>query len=477
MPMSDTRPKLPPGNVYFSPTGYSLWAACQRKWAWQYIYGHRDPPGPAAQFGTEVHAEIERYYKQDRPPAKHVRLVSAMLKLLPAPSPYIQAEPQLLMDLLQGEPSLGLMPVKLLGYVDLLEKRPAKAEVVVYDHKTTSGVRYAKTRQDLEDGDPQAVIYQTWAMHLYPRADVSLQWTYGMSKGRKAPWPVKARVPEDVRLEVMDKVREAAAYARQMKKDKPHIEEINPTYGSACTAFGGCPLRERCTKLAEAAASVQTEETMTKEELLAKIKAKKAGVAAAQAEAKHIVDPPKDPVEAAADPVNPPEAAAVPEKAEPDPVPEKPVKKKTTRKSKAAAKAPDPSGADVINPALDAVLNPDGTSKRANPTAAESDAAKATIDPPGKGLHLFVDCYPTKGAPEPIMPLADLLEQAMDDVAQKAEVPHWSLAEYGSGSGGLATEFKKRLPRSGSVIACSFVPETKAVLIVLEQAATVVVRG
>jgi hypothetical protein len=50
---------------YSKPLSYSslsLWKKCPAQWEWKYILGHFDPPGRAADRGTELHDTIETFY-------------------------------------------------------------------------------------------------------------------------------------------------------------------------------------------------------------------------------------------------------------------------------------------------------------------------------------------------------------------------------------------------------------------------------
>lgn len=46
-----------------SYSGLSLWKQCPRRWAYQYVEGHREAPGPAARRGTMLHEKLEDYFR------------------------------------------------------------------------------------------------------------------------------------------------------------------------------------------------------------------------------------------------------------------------------------------------------------------------------------------------------------------------------------------------------------------------------
>lgn len=443
-----SRPKLPQDRIWISPSQYDTYKLCKRKWAAKYIAKLPDRPGKAALLGTEIHAELEAYYRDGRPPKKHVRLVSSMLKLLALPrSEYLEPEHEMRMDILAGRDDR--LPVAMVGYIDLLNRDPNAPMVI--DYKTTSDARWAKTKEDLEGGDSQAVCYQTYAMCELNMVQTDLRWVYGQTKGRRAPWMVQACVPDDVRLEVMSKIQDAATDIREMKIAKPDLDDVEPNIGDACNAFGGCPYREQC----ELATSRREE--MNKADLIAQWKAKQGAVAKATKPAPIeddktetgpvTVDGPAP--EPDHDPINPPEAKGVPEKPE-APAPEP---KKATKKVSKKPKAPKvvDEVAEQVAPAVPLLLKGD--------------------------LHVYVDCFPLKGVVEPVMLLSDVCETAARVVCANAGVPHWSLAEYGSGKGGLAVEFERTMPRSGSVIVNSYTDEGKVLLPVLERNAKLVVKG
>lgn len=45
-----------------SPSGLKLWKECPLKWADKYIHGYREPPGKAAQRGTDLHNMLEDFF-------------------------------------------------------------------------------------------------------------------------------------------------------------------------------------------------------------------------------------------------------------------------------------------------------------------------------------------------------------------------------------------------------------------------------
>lgn len=449
------QPEKDPAYVWTSVSQDDKYLGCPRQWAGRYIFKLPEPATRAKSFGTEVHEEIENFYKDGSPPKRHERLVRAMLKLLPSRGPQAVAEGRFEMDVL---PAMGgLMGVKLVGFKDLVLELPQ--DVVVYDHKTTSSPGFAKTQEDLEGGDVQATVYSIDASRRFPHVppeNVWCQWTYGLSKGKKAPWKVEARVPLDVRERVWEELQERSDEMRQWHaepRDSLTFGDFPANYDSeTCRKYGGCPYAEKCN------ASRQEITVSKRAEFLRKAKAAREAAGGLGSVAEVAPPPP-------ADPINPPEAAEVAELAEPEEEAVEAAVEKVEPAKPVKRRGRPPGAKNKKNNKVDDVEPPKtGGTLPANP----ADPAP---------LHVYVNCYPTKGAPEPVMPLADIVGAAARAVEEKAEVPHWSLAEYGSGPGGLAAEFKTTMPRSGTVLVDHFSAEGKALLTVLEAAATLVVKS
>lgn len=420
------QPEKDPAYVWTSVSQDDKYLGCPRQWAGRYIFKLPEPATRAKSFGTEVHEELENFYKHGTPPQRHERLVRAMLKLLPSRGPQATAEGRFEMNVLPA--TGGLLGVKLVGFKDLVLELPQ--DVVVYDHKTTSSPGFAKTQEDLERGDVQATVYSIDAARRFPHIppeNVWCQWTYGLSRGKKAPWKVEARIPIEVRERVWEELQERSDEMRQWHaepKEDLTFGDFPANYDSeTCIKYGGCPYAEKCN-------AARQEATVSKRaEFLKKAKAAR--------DAAGVDAPPSEDI------INPPEAAKVEELAEPE----------------------------AIEAATEAVEPAKPVKRRGRPPKSTPDSAGSPT------LHVYVNCYPTKGAPKPVMSLADIVGAATRAVEEKAGVPHWSLAEYGSGPGGLAAEFKASMPRSGTVLVDHFSAEGKALLTTLEAAADVVVKS
>jgi len=165
-------------NPELSPSQIEKWVQCPRRWGHIYLEGRREPSTDAAEAGTRVHALLEAYLRDGTEiPRAEVwngyaigEIAHDMTQHLPPAGTVPDVEIAL---------ALEVAGIKYRGRIDALHYG------VVYDHKTTSDLRYAKT--DLEN-NIQALIYGRWL-----NADGDLQWTTGRTK--KGIKSIKTRLP------------------------------------------------------------------------------------------------------------------------------------------------------------------------------------------------------------------------------------------------------------------------------------------
>jgi hypothetical protein len=233
----------------FSPSQLLTWRDCPRKWAFEKVAKLPKPEAASAALGTDGHTQLETYLAGGdidftRPSGA---IVAAGLHLLPPPK-----SPGLLIETtfnykspagysysgrldMQG-PDSGIFPAE---GTEGLGGRP-----FVSDHKTTSGIAWAKTSEDLRT-DPQGVLYGIATMDKYRADSVDLIWTYYQTKGPKKAKRVHLRLlrgQAEEGIRQIDLDASAIAHNLDLGLDAKAYQP-NP---KACTKYGGCPYVGPC---------------------------------------------------------------------------------------------------------------------------------------------------------------------------------------------------------------------------------------
>jgi PD-(D/E)XK nuclease superfamily len=166
MPTADLAVALEPE---LSASQMDLWKRCKRRWGYSYLEGKREASGKSAEAGTRVHAVLEKYLRDGSPidatetwngyPIGAIAL--DMVPHLPPAGTVKNVEQSL---------RLVVNNVTFTGRVDAVHDN------TVYDHKTTSNLKNAKSEKTLKT-DIQALIYARWL-----DKDGALQWTTGQTK-------------------------------------------------------------------------------------------------------------------------------------------------------------------------------------------------------------------------------------------------------------------------------------------------------
>jgi len=207
---------------------------CARKWSWRYVEGIEEPPSPAAERGRAVHAVLEGYLSGGAIDftTELGYIAAAGLEHLPKPStPGLRIEEEFHFEGPSGHTYLG--------YKDL--EQPELG--IIYDHKTISDLRWAKTEQELEN-DIQATLYATDYFRQHPEhSDVELRWVYYQTKNTRKSTVVRVRVNQTdtwqrfLEIERTAAAMEVASTLRALDLP-PNIRH--------CDAYGGCPHQGRC---------------------------------------------------------------------------------------------------------------------------------------------------------------------------------------------------------------------------------------
>jgi hypothetical protein len=412
-----------------------MWDRCQRAWHFKYIEKLPEPEKESTAFGQELHSLAERYFRgwlTQRPNTEAGHLLGRGLPLWDDVfQPWVEAE------VWYETPWADWS-----GRVDLAWTGPDGAPWVG-DHKTTRSAKYIKTLDELRT-DLQASVYSAWACQNSGEAQANMRWVYYVRDQRIEPvkreWRMNGR---DRVLAVSERVGPAIAEAYEKKRA---ID--NPNYAS-CGMFGGCAFRNLC----------QGSIAMQKSALLQALERKQAAAAAT-------------PTPPAPAPSAPPPAVLEPEPTQygvTEAAVEAPVATKRGRPPGARNK---PKDAELI---MVRDITPATYAAEAQPAPEPPEAPLPSTE---TCFDLYVDCWPVKGALEPVVLGSDLFAGAAEQAAVGCNQPHWALAEYGTGPALFATRARAVLAGfRGSLVLSSFTAEGKAVLELCSGMASRVVRS
>ncbi len=456
----------------FSPSQISTFLDCDRKWALGSIAKIRMESGTAAALGTETHTQLETYLSGGQ--IDYTRdsgyIAASGLHHLPAPP--------LSKTLLESKfkfqsPATGFFYN---GIRDVFI--PGEVPLVI-DHKTTSGLRWAKTVEDLL-GDPQAMIYAYSAMAPV----VNLRWVYYQTKGARKSKPVHLTVSRGHVEEQFDRIelttREMRAILDLQTEDKKaYALSLEPSPES-CEKFGGCQYRHLCnlgpqdriTSFFKQAQ--QQEQIMSVQSLVERLKA-----ATSQGAKVEVIDegkPSQSVTTFSKDFINPPpidapafEAPApqsvvdVIAAATPEDVKKAVAKAKRDAKKEAAKKVVEEviQATDMV---FEEVVGPGLPSEPQMPVEQK------------KGYDLYIDCLPDGH----IQDMAYIFGIAKKAVAEKAGVPDYRLVQFGAGPGYLEVAVQDLINNgmlSGKVYVSTQCQETHACLSLLVSRAESVIRS
>ena len=249
----------------FSSSMVSEWLECERKFAFQYIAGHKKPATKATTLGTQIHDVLEHYLKghgwdfATYPEA--AKLASHLAPLLP--------EPKTWGLIVEGEWRNESHPRHAWsGRIDwILYALSPKLRIKIGDHKSTSSIaKWAKSEDDLRE-NVQAILYAWHALATIEATleamvdedvptyavldlaqtveEIDLQWTYVQTTGKPSPTPRTLTLSKKHildRMSLIDDVAEGMSHALDTVTDP---NELQPTT-SACHKYGGCPFAPMC---------------------------------------------------------------------------------------------------------------------------------------------------------------------------------------------------------------------------------------
>lgn len=216
--------------------------SCPRKWYRESVLGERQPAGPAALRGQAIHAELEDYLEHGTTPKDGT--AQALTRMLPEGGT-IPAE-QIEVGFLWTPPEWKA-PAK--GFVDLC--LPPNE---IIDHKSTASLNYALTEQQARR-DPQALIYAGVALAgglglSFNEGMIRFRLNYATTRGALKTRSVHVDLSPAEVLDGLDDIGERVVNRQaELSLCGEEWAKIEPDY-SACDAFGGCPFRHDCQKLA-----------------------------------------------------------------------------------------------------------------------------------------------------------------------------------------------------------------------------------
>lgn len=239
---------------YMSPTHFSKYGMCPRRWYAHYIMGIKEPMGPAAALGSAVHEVIEQYLRgeiAELPENEAGRIALSGSDYWPdvnrVKAGRVLIEKELLID---SKSIPGLMYYGLADWIDLDEPE-------VGDHKTSSdpdkwGLNAEQLHEDFQMAD---YVLGTLSLGIKPKINMAGQPAvyvkhvqYRTRKPYKAA-PIRALVSVQQANDVLDEMDKEA----QTMLEVGNIADFKntPYKTSGCSKYGkaGCYLREACASL------------------------------------------------------------------------------------------------------------------------------------------------------------------------------------------------------------------------------------
>lgn len=241
-----------------SPSQIKAKRICFRRMAFRYVEGRKDPAGPAAVHGGQMHTQLEEYLLRGRTPThEHARSV-IRTKLIPKP---LTCLPEHRMSWNMGHPwsYQGIMDVSgALISKALMRTSPFVQPgdpLLIEDFKFTSNLKYALVEKDgvlidheTNEIDPQSTMYAAKYMITGGHESVTGLWAYTRTKGKTKTIPVWVDFKLDRVLEGMEAVHKDAAEIHQLYQIRPKAADV-PYNTDGCYAFfQPCPFQAVCVR-------------------------------------------------------------------------------------------------------------------------------------------------------------------------------------------------------------------------------------
>lgn len=236
---------------------------CRRMWWFQSIMGLPTPQRASAALGEAVHNQLEKYLDDGTQPdaSQAGRIAKAGLHLNPKPGT-VWTEvsmsgknrdrkdvPEDEVPVPGGMPKLIIAGTPINGYIDVLDVSANKP--VVLDHKSTSSLDWAKTKEQLVE-DVQMVIYGSYALDVCASMGVDASVVEAghivyLTKGA----PYAQRTTVDLTREHLASERKKIAETIEEMKEaaKEKTPAAVPGEASVCNKYGGCHFKDKCQAL------------------------------------------------------------------------------------------------------------------------------------------------------------------------------------------------------------------------------------
>tara|TARA_Y100001973_G_scaffold86831_1_gene130177 strand:+ start:2001 stop:3029 length:1029 start_codon:yes stop_codon:yes gene_type:complete len=228
---------------HVSASSIQLFLECQTKWYHTYVLGKRGEPSDAMRLGSEVHSCLEGYLL-DRdgyvfPETVAAEIAQSGLEGLPSKDTTYFVE----LSLEKKLPIEGIFPFK--GFIDLLIVHP-NGEVEILDHKTTSNIKYRKSKNALKK-NTQMVIYAYHVFHHHQGIDkVLITHNNLQTKGERLSKKVTVEVTREEITSLFEEILLTVEQMRSLSKKQIEETEQNRKY---CFAFRKkCDFFEECRK-------------------------------------------------------------------------------------------------------------------------------------------------------------------------------------------------------------------------------------
>lgn len=238
----------PEAMPHVSASQVDAFTKCERAWFYDKVLGVPRPQTGAQGKGVAVHAALEASVKHingdttaDVEIDEEIADIIAPLWQLITPQDMLGAVSEVNFRI----PTYENGP-EWVGYIDL--HFPGTNPLRISDYKTTSDLRYAKTPEQLAQ-DVQMISYGKWAMDHYPGIEtVRLQHIYLVTRGKPKAKIISVDVNRPQVLQIWERDVSKVRRMDALRVALPDPQDVAPTGvdSGQCTAYGGCPYRERC---------------------------------------------------------------------------------------------------------------------------------------------------------------------------------------------------------------------------------------
>lgn len=270
---------------YYSPSALETFAMCPRKWAFSKLDKVEKESSAAADLGTAVHEQHERWFRDGTPYDLTTRageLALATSDMLPPRDTFGLRVEQEIRFRHPAVPDVWFGGKIDLNWAETRDPSNGSPHAgwlrrIVTDHKSSSDVeQYGKHTREALLGHPQAPIYammffvgegeeritrpdskREWIPWCVDPAepDLDLRWNYVNTKGKPrgtSSWHTVTR--EEIEQAFETHVVPVALAMREAIRQANVYRASGETYGAnrvsantnACPAFGGCPFKNRC---------------------------------------------------------------------------------------------------------------------------------------------------------------------------------------------------------------------------------------